>query len=540
MSSEDLIFFELHGSAPITDGLRAAIGDAGFMLVQRTRRDVAGASGDEAAGRVLDLLGRGAGIVESSGEIVWMNHGLATQAPETMRRFADACVEAIGVWRRAKQLPVASMRSTFRSLGCWFDVVMTPLARHDQEEQEVEGAVALLVDATATHQVHERLDSIDAAGTDLLSFDAEQLRALNSAERLRLLEERVVAQTRAILGFDHFEYRLTDRRSNQLELVFCSGLVPLGIGERLFAKSEGNGISGWVASTGEGVICADVSQDARYVGGLPGARSALTIPLRLHDRVVGVFNAESSELGAFDDGDRVAAELYGRYVALGLNILDMLVSERVATNRDVAATIQKEAAGPLEAALREARLLTASTGLDPTLRTSIERILENLECTEERMRNAATGPKTVLGIEQLLREGCVDAAFVGKSVLVVDDEETIRKTVELVLAQHGCDVFPCTTGVSAIAAIRDRARGGQRFDLVISDVRMPDANGYEVFRAAKDASKDTPVILMTGFGYDPHHSIVRSSQEGLHCFLFKPFQVSQLIDEARKAMQQRV
>jgi FixJ family two-component response regulator len=41
---------------------------------------------------------------------------------------------------------------------------------------------------------------------------------------------------------------------------------------------------------------------------------------------------------------------------------------------------------------------------------------------------------------------------------------------------------------------------------------------------------------MTGFGYDPHHSIVRSSQEGLHCFLFKPFQAQQLLEEVEKAL----
>jgi len=536
MSTDDKIFFELRGTGSVSPQLQAALREAGFQLVEGGTQGGTQGGGDEAASRVLDLLGQGAGIVEASGEIVWMNHGLATQAPETMRRFSDACVEAIGVWHRAKSVSISTMRSNFRSLGCWFDVVVTPLRSTKEGENEITGAVALLVDATATRQIHERLDSIDAAGTDLLSFDADQLRALNSAERLRLLEERVVGQTRSTLGFDHFEYRLTDRRSNQLELVFCSGLVPLGIGERLYAKSEGNGISGWVASTGEGVICGDVTQDARYVGGLPGARSALTVPLRLHDRIVGVFNAESNEANAFDDGDRIAAELYGRYVALGLNILDMLVAERVSTNRDVAATIQREAAGPIEAAVREARLLASSTGIDPQVRTSVERIIENLEKTDERIRNAATGTKTVLGIEQMLREGCIDVAFVGKSVLVVDDEETIRRTVELVLVQHGCEVLACTTGVSAIAAIRDRAHSGQFFDLVISDVRMPDANGYEVFRAAKDASKDTPVILMTGFGYDPHHSIVRSSQEGLHCFLFKPFQVSQLIDESRKCL----
>ena len=41
---------------------------------------------------------------------------------------------------------------------------------------------------------------------------------------------------------------------------------------------------------------------------------------------------------------------------------------------------------------------------------------------------------------------------------------------------------------------------------------------------------------MTGFGYDPNHSIVRSSQEGLEAFLFKPFRVSQLIEEVHKAL----
>ena len=47
-----------------------------------------------------------------------------------------------------------------------------------------------------------------------------------------------------------------------------------------------------------------------------------------------------------------------------------------------------------------------------------------------------------------------------------------------------------------------------------------------------------PVILMTGFGYDPNHCIVRASQEGLQAVLFKPFKVDQFLDEVRKALQQ--
>lgn len=77
----------------------------------------------------------------------------------------------------------------------------------------------------------------------------------------------------------------------------------------------------------------------------------------------------------------------------------------------------------------------------------------------------------------------------------------------------------------------------REFDLVISDIKMPDKTGYDVFAAARRHSPTLPVILMTGFGYDPNHSIVRASQEGLQAVLFKPFKVVQLLAEIRKALQ---
>jgi FixJ family two-component response regulator len=75
---------------------------------------------------------------------------------------------------------------------------------------------------------------------------------------------------------------------------------------------------------------------------------------------------------------------------------------------------------------------------------------------------------------------------------------------------------------------------------VISDIRMPDRNGYEVYRRAKELDANLPVILMTGFGYDPHHCIVRASQEGLQSFLFKPFRATQLLDVLRKTLAARM
>ena len=65
---------------------------------------------------------------------------------------------------------------------------------------------------------------------------------------------------------------------------------------------------------------------------------------------------------------------------------------------------------------------------------------------------------------------------------------------------------------------------------------MPDKTGYDVFAAARKKNLNLPVILMTGFGYDPNHCIVRASQEGLQAVLFKPFKVDQFLTEIRKAL----
>ena len=58
----------------------------------------------------------------------------------------------------------------------------------------------------------------------------------------------------------------------------------------------------------------------------------------------------------------------------------------------------------------------------------------------------------------------------------------------------------------------------------------------QAIAAARRLPAPPPVILMTGFGYDPNHCIVRASQEGLQAVLFKPFRVESLLVELRRAV----
>jgi two-component system, sensor histidine kinase SagS len=120
-----------------------------------------------------------------------------------------------------------------------------------------------------------------------------------------------------------------------------------------------------------------------------------------------------------------------------------------------------------------------------------------------------------------------------KKILIVDDEENARFGLSKLLSQEGYEVDSVGNGYQALDFLRQ-----QRVDLVISDIKMPDRTGYDVFATARKRSDTLPVILMTGFGYDPNHSIVRASQEGLQAVLFKPFKVQQLLEEIRRAFSQ--
>jgi DNA-binding NtrC family response regulator len=137
-----------------------------------------------------------------------------------------------------------------------------------------------------------------------------------------------------------------------------------------------------------------------------------------------------------------------------------------------------------------------------------------------------------VGVTGLIREPeARDELLDGKRILVADDEDVIRETIADVLTKAGALAVMAGDGNEATAMIR-----AQHFDLVLSDIKMPNRNGYEVFAAAREANEHCPVILITGFGYDPNHAIVRASKEGLAGVLFKPFKVEQLLDEIRHAL----
>jgi PAS domain S-box-containing protein len=103
----------------------------------------------------------------------------------------------------------------------------------------------------------------------------------------------------------------------------------------------------------------------------------------------------------------------------------------------------------------------------------------------------------------------------GLRVLVVDDDLGVCQSVRDVLIEEGCTVVTASGGLEALQVL-DR----MPVDCVVSDVVMPDLDGYDLYMEVKRRGP-TPVLLMTGYYYDRDHVIKRSRLEGLRAVVFK-------------------
>jgi len=490
------------------------------------------------ANLILNTLGEGVCIVDGEARCNWMNRKMQAWPARVHERIRRTCKEAFDLFSQQTSPPGPDAppvnRSKRYSLNVddhqYLELIASPVISPAGQVVQV---VAVVWDATSSRRLQQKIDAIDGAGRELVRLESDLIGKLNVGQRLKLLEEKIIKYTRDLLHFDHFAIRLLDRRTNKLELVICVGLPPEAQEVELYAKPEGHGISGYVAATGRSYICPDVERDPRYVIGLDQAKSTLTVPLFLHDKVIGVFNIESRQRAAFNEDDRQFAEIFGRYVALALNILDLMVVERVSTSHKVADEVSAEAAGPLNDIVSDAKALMEEYIGRDDLRGRLQQIIDNASAVQRCLRQAAAGPNTLLGVGEVKEAD--DPLIAGTRILVADDEPNIRTTISDVLRKYRAVVVVAGSGVEAIALLER-----EPFDLVVSDIRMPDKSGYDVFAAARRRSPAVPVILMTGFGYDPSHSIVRASQEGLAAVLYKPFKVAQLLTEIRKALQAAV
>ena len=480
---------------------------------------------------IIESVGQGVAIVGEDGVLEWANPKMLSYDADVRQRVCHCCTETFQ-WA-VREVAGGASQLRGRSFGFTtadnevFEVSATPVL--DLNEQVTQVA-AVVLNTTQSRRLQEKIDAIDRAGRELLSLDVDQISRLDAQDRLALLEQKIIRCTQELLNFDNFEIRILDKETRELRLVLSSGVPEKQHEVTLAATPEGNGICGYVASSGRSYICHDTEQDSRYLPCVEHARSSLTVPLHLHDEVVGVANFESTEPAAFNEDARQFAEIFARYISLSLHVLELLVWERRTTSGKLGKDVMAEITGPLNDILTDVEGLVEDYIGHDDLRFRLRRISESAVRIRDSVKEVTAPKRGIFGLDSS-RKKSVDPVLDGMRILIADDEDTIRDTVRDVLGAYGCDVCAVADGYEAVQALSRKS-----FDLVLSDIRMPGKNGYEVFAAAKEKNPDTPVILTTGFGYDPNHAIVRARREGLAAVLFKPFKVDQLLNELRMAL----
>lgn len=108
------------------------------------------------------------------------------------------------------------------------------------------------------------------------------------------------------------------------------------------------------------------------------------------------------------------------------------------------------------------------------------------------------------------------------ALLIVEDEENARRTLQDYLEKRGYRVIACGSGEEGIAAFRER-----RFDMVLLDCRLPGIQGEEVFAALQDIQPAVPVVFMTAFA--EVERAVKLLRQGAFHYLTKPFELEEML-----------
>ncbi len=380
----------------------------------------------------------------------------------------------------------------------------------------------------------EKRAAIHQAGRKLADLTPDELADMTIEERIELLKSNILHYSKDLLNFDVVEIRLLDQQTGRLEPLLAEGMEPVAQDRVLYASPEGNGVTGYVAATGKSYLCNDTVADPRYIEGCRDAKSSLTVALVLHDRVIGTFNVESPKPGAFDSTDLQFLEIFSRDVAASLNTLELLVAEKASTAAESVEAIHGAVALPVDAILHEAvGVMEKYIGHDGDVVARLQRILRNARDIKQVIQKVGETMTPTLAHAQL-RQQDRRPGLTGRRVLVVDADDQVRSAAHSLLERYGCTVEAARDAAEAVSLVR--AGCGEPYDVIIADIRLPDMSGYELLLKLREIISPVPLVLMTGFGYDPGHSIVKARQAGIELVLYKPFRIDQLLDTVDRAI----
>ncbi len=119
-----------------------------------------------------------------------------------------------------------------------------------------------------------------------------------------------------------------------------------------------------------------------------------------------------------------------------------------------------------------------------------------------------------------------------EKILIVEDEQSMNEVLRILLESEGFEVTSAFDGAEGIDYLKKEI-----YDLVITDLRMPEVDGFQVLKTAKELFPDTVVIMITAYG--TNERVIEAMKAGAYDFIHKPFQVDEIRIIINKALEKR-
>ena len=240
-------------------------------------------------------------------------------------------------------------------------------------------------------------------------------------------------------------------------------------------------------------------------------------------------------------------------IGFAKDLREILRKDQLATLGEVAVGLSHEINNPLGVIVNQLELLErdifnlveegdASVECEriDAMRREVERISRVLSRLGQKAESDTyetidyVGPSRMLDLSEK-RALPEKTPLPGVRVLVVDDDLGICQSVKEILEAAGCQVTTANNGAEGLRCVESMP-----LDVVLSDVVMPEMDGYELYTALRKNHPELPVLMMTGFHYDRDHVIKRSRLEGLEGVIFKkPVDPGRLIEVIHDTVQAR-
>ena len=217
-----------------------------------------------------------------------------------------------------------------------------------------------------------------------------------------------------------------------------------------------------------------------------------------------------------------------------MNTLELLAVQKANTAQESVEAIHSAVALPVDDILNDAvNVMERYIGHEPDVVERLQRILRHARDIKQVIQKVgqSMAPAQALPAGRQVEKR---PALKSRRILVVDADETVRSAAHNLLERYGCIVETAHDGAEAVCMVRNMLHD-DGYDVIIADIRLPDMNGYELLLRLQEILDPVPLVLMTGFGYDPGHSIVKARQAGIDLVLVQTLPVRSIARHGRKS-----